>query len=59
MPFKMSIIVQSIVIDDLVYVGGGYRSNNYRGSCTVMKLDLQQDKWTKLPQYSAMYYALA
>ena len=58
MPFKMSITVQSVVIDDLVYVGGGYRSN-YRDSCTVMKLDLQQDEWTKLPQYSAMYFAMA
>ena len=26
--------------------------------CTVMKLDLQREEWTKLPQYSAEYFAM-
>ena len=58
MPIKMGGTVQSVVIGDFVYVGGGWGDNAY-DSCTVMKLDLQQDEWTKLPQYSAVYFAMA
>ena len=57
MPVKMSITVQSVVIGDFVYVGGGYTSNDYDG-CIVMKLDLQRDEWTKLPQYSTKWFAM-
>ena len=55
MPIKMGITVQSVVIGDSVYVSGGM---NDRDSCTVMKLNLQQDEWTKLPQFSAKYFAM-
>ena len=27
--------------------------------CSVMKLDLQRDEWTKLPQDNAMFFAMA
>ena len=57
MPIKMSGIVQSVVIGDFVYVGGGDAGND-RHLCTVMKLDLKRDEWTKLPQYSAKYFAM-
>ena len=57
MPIKMSSTVQSVVIGDFVYVGGGGAGND-RDNCTVMKLDLQRDEWTKLPQYSAKYFAM-
>ena len=57
MPIKMSFTVQSVVIGDFVYVGGGGADND-RDMCTVMKLDLQRDEWTKLPQYSAQYFAM-
>ena len=57
MSSKMSITVQSVVIEDFVYVGGGVTGNSY-DSCTVMKLDLQLDVWTKLPQYTAAYFAM-
>ena len=57
MPVKMSGTVQSVVIGDFVYVGGG-RADNDRDRCTVMKLDLQRDEWTKLPQYSVKYFAV-
>ena len=56
MPIKMT-TVQSVVIGDSVYVGGGVAGNDH-DSCTVMKLDLQRDEWTKLPQYSANYFAM-
>ena len=48
MPVKMGISVQSVVIGDTVYIG--------RDSCTVMKLE--QDQWTKLPEYTAKYFAM-
>ena len=57
MPIKTSGPVQSVVIADFVYVGGGDAGNN-RDRCTVMKFDLQRDEWTKLPQYSAKYFAV-
>ncbi len=55
MPIKMSGSVQSVVIGDTVYVGGGL-AGNHRDSCTVMKLE--QDQWTKLPEYTAKYFAM-
>ena len=57
MPIRMSGAVQSVVIGDCVYVGGGDTDSD-RDRCTVMKLDLQRDEWTKLPQYSAKYFAM-
>ena len=57
MPIKTSGTVQSAVIADFVYVGGGDAGNN-RDRCTVVKFDLQRDEWTKLPQYSAKYFAM-
>ena len=57
MPIKMGSTVQSVVVRDLVYVGGGWAGNNL-DACTVMKLDLQQDEWTRLPQYNAKWFAM-
>ena len=55
MPIRMGITVQSVVIGDTVYVGGGDAVND-RDRCTVMKLE--QDQWTKLPEYTAKYFAM-
>ena len=55
MPIKMGYSVQSVVIGDTVYVGGGTAING-RDMCTVMKLE--QDQWTKLPEYTAKYFAM-
>ncbi len=55
MPIKMGDGVQSVVIGDTVYVGGGL-ANSDPDSCTVMKLE--QDKWTKLPDYTAYWFAM-
>ena len=55
MPIKMGYSVQSVVIGDTVYVGGGFAVND-RDICTVMKL--KQDQWTKLPKYTAKYFAM-
>ena len=58
MSIKMGSTVQSVVIGQSVHVGGGDADND-RDRCTVMKLDLQRDEWTKLPQYSAMWFAMS
>ena len=55
MPIKMGDSVQSVVIGDTVYVGGGFAVND-RDKCTVMKLE--QDQWTKLPEYTAKRFAM-
>ena len=55
MPIKMGYSVQSVVIGDTVYVGG-CSAGNHRDMCTVMKLE--QDQWTKLPEYTAKYFAM-
>ncbi len=55
MPIKMGTTVQSVCIGDTVYVGGG-RADNGRDRCTVMKLE--QDQWTKLPEYTAKWFAM-
>ena len=47
MPIKMGCCVQSVVIGD---------ADNERDRCTVMKLE--QDQWTKLPEYTARYFAM-
>ena len=54
MPIGMAYSVQSVVIGDTVYVGGG--AGNNRDRCTVMKLE--QDEWTKLPEYTIKYFAM-
>ena len=58
MPINMSNAVQSVVIGQSVYVGGGDADNDH-DRCTVMKLDLQRNEWTKLPQYSAKWFAMS
>ena len=55
MPIKMGNSVQSVVIGDTVYVGGGFADND-RDRCTAMKLE--QDQWTKLPEYTAKWFAM-
>ena len=57
MPIKMSRTVQSVAIGHSVYVGGGNVGNDL-DTRTVMKLDLQRNEWTKLPQYRAIWFAV-
>ena len=57
MPIKMGISIQSVVIGQSLYVGGGGAASDH-DMCTVMKFDLQRNEWTKLPQYSVKYFAI-
>ncbi len=53
MPIGMNGSVQSF--GDTVYVGGGDTVGGC-DSCTVMKLE--QDQWTKLPEYTVKHFAM-
>ena len=59
MPFGMSDSIQSVTIQDTVYVGGGYAGwkspNNY---CIVMAYNTHSCKWHQLPPYTAYYFAM-
>ncbi len=57
MPVKMGATIQSVVVGEAIYVGGGEASSD-RDMCTVMKFDIQADLWTKLPLYSFKSFAL-
>ena len=60
MPIRMGSTVQSVVIGRSVYVGGGIATYNHNpDQCTVMKLDLQRNEWTKLPQYNNRWFSMA
>ena len=58
MPFAMSAKIQSVLIQDTLYIGGGdtdYGSNNgYR----VMTYDISAGKWATLPPYSTHFFAM-
>ena len=55
MPIKMSGSVQSVVIGDTVYVGGGHAVDD-RDMCTVMKFE--QDQWSELLKYAVRWFAM-
>ena len=57
MPIGMSGSIQSVVVGDAVYIGGGSTENVY-DERIVMKLDLQKEEWTKLPEYNAKSFAM-
>ncbi len=54
MPIETGYTVQSVVIGDTVYVGGGSADNDHR--CVVMKLEI--DRWTELPEYTTFWFAM-
>ena len=59
MPIKMSERPLCVVIEECAYIYGGYTVNSLDLThCTVIKLDLQRNVWTKLPQYNANYFAM-
>ena len=53
-PFKMGSTVQSVVLGNKVYIGGGGACSNH-DACTVMVYDIQRDTYSTLPQYNAGY----
>ena len=57
MPFGMGIAVQSVVLGNKVYIGGGNSFSNSE-HCTVMVYDIQRDTYSTLPQYKAKWFAM-
>ena len=64
MPVKMGITIQSVVIGDYVFVGGGGVNfdaveEGYTWNCKVMKYDHKKKKWIEpLPKYDYQYFAM-
>ena len=58
MSLKMSTTVQSVVLGNEVYVGGGDAGGNRDKSRTVMVYDLQRDLWNTLTPYNAYWFAM-
>ena len=57
MPFGMSGYIQSVVVQGIVYVGGGVAAtdeNNY----IVMEYDTHSGKWDMLPPFKLCYFAM-
>ena len=59
MPIKMSERPLCVVIEECAYIYEGYTVNSLDLThCTVIKLNLKRNEWTKLPQYNANYFAM-
>lgn len=58
MPFGMGDYVQSVLVQGILYIGGGstglYRNSKY----IVMAFDLKEKKWAKLPPYGERDFAM-
>ncbi len=57
MPVAMSGYIQSIQINDTVYVGGGYTDRN-EDKYIVMACNTQSCQWHTLPPYSTKWFAM-
>ena len=57
MPIKMGSGIQSVAIGAMVYIGGGDTLTDH-DRATVMKLDLQREQWSKLPQHNAIDFCM-
>ena len=53
MPFEMTDYVQSVVVQERVYVGGGLAGSNHDDNYIVVEYDISSGKWAKLPPYRA------
>ena len=57
MPFAMSGYIQSVIIQEMMYVGGGYASPT-NNTHIVMAYNIISHEWSQLPQYTARYFAM-
>ena len=58
MPFGMSYYIQSVTIQDTVYVGGGDADWMIRNNYIVMAYNTRSWKWHQLPPYTARCFAM-
>ena len=61
MPFNMTEYPQAAEINGKVYIGGRIASlsSSYEAMRVVLVYDSQHDKWSQLPPYECMYFAMA
>ena len=58
MPFKMGGFVQSVRIQDTVYIGGGDAGINSENNKIIMAYNISTEKWTTLPPYRAIDFGM-
>ena len=58
MPFGMDGCIQSVTIQDTVYVGGGFADLRSPNNYIVMTYNTRSCKWHQLPPYTARYFAM-
>ena len=58
MPFGMGGHVQSVVVEETVYVGGGHAGIGNDNNYIVMTYDISTGKWATLPPYRARAFAM-
>ena len=60
MPFGMTNYIQSVTIQDTVYVGGGFAGFKHlnNNNCIVMAYNTRSYKWHQLPPYTADSFAM-
>ena len=57
MPFSMSGNIQSVIIQEMMYVGGGDASS-HNNMHIVMTYNIISQEWSQLPQYTARRFAM-
>ncbi len=57
MPFAMSNYIQSVLVDEVVYVGGGYTTGS-KNDYIVMTYDTHSGRWGTLPPYRTCYFGM-
>ena len=58
MPFEKGSYVQSVVVEGIVYVGGGYAGHGSDNNYIVMTYDISTGKWATLPPYRVWGFAI-
>ena len=58
MPFGMSSYIQSVAIQDTVYVGGGHADGKSPNHYIVMTYNTRSCKWHQLPPYTARCFVM-
>ena len=57
MPFGMADTIQSVIIQEMMYVGGGYAYPT-KNMFIVMTYNIISQEWSRLPQYTARRFAM-
>jgi len=58
MPFEMAHCVQAMVVQGIVYVGGGFAGYGSYNNYIVMEYNTQSGKWAKWPPYITCDFAM-